>query len=65
MWCNFADFDLAEFAYEITVDCSLMRDIGESSKNEKSCLLTQQGDSAERSYHLKGHTLSVRALLPF
>ena len=28
---NFADFDLAEFVDDITVDCSLTRDIGETS----------------------------------
>lgn len=28
---NFADFKLAEFEDSITVDCSLTRDIGESS----------------------------------
>lgn len=38
IFINFADFDLAEFVDEITADCSLMRDIGESSKKEKSSL---------------------------
>lgn len=56
---NFADFDLAEFVDEITVDCSLVRDIGKSSKNEKSSLLAQQGDSAERTVTFPKYQLLV------
>lgn len=67
---NFADFDLAEFVDEITADCSLMRDIGESSKKGKiQSLLAQQGDSVERTvtfpkYPALGVTVPVAILIP-
>lgn len=56
---NFADFDLAEFVDGITADCSLMREIDESSKNEKSSLLAQQGDSAEKTVSFPNYQLLV------
>lgn len=56
---NFADFDLAEFVDEITGDCSLERDICKSSKNEKSSLLAQQGDFAERTVTFPKYQLLV------
>lgn len=33
---NFADFHAAEFVDNITVDCSLAKDIGESSSQKKN-----------------------------
>lgn len=56
---NFADFDLAEFVDEITVDCSLMREMDESSKSGKYSLSAQQGDSAERTVSFPKYQLLV------
>lgn len=54
---NFADFYLAEFVENVTVDCRLAKDAGESSSQKKSSLLAQQCYSIERTATFPKHKL--------